>query len=191
MYSLTKHLLLLSLSHVILMTPELKGSSVTSAPQEATTTSDPKSQEKPSLEQSIAFTPPTGWMMADIKKLPPSVKIMVVGEGKTDFPPSINLGLEAYSGTLKQYIKTIKAINSSQGSCWKELGTLTTAVGIGNLYQEDTMTKWGCIRMMHLVLQKENNIYMMTAAATKEEFPSFYRLFFDSMRSLRFIDNVH
>lgn len=188
MYSLTKRLLLFSLWHAIWMTPELFATAeLANFPDIAATTLQKTAEESPP-QRAIAFNPPPEWLMADTKELPPSVKVMFVGHGKGAFPPSINLGMEEYHGTLKQYLKTIKAINSSQGGQLKELGPLQTPAGEGHLYQEDSSTRWGEVRMMHLILQKEGTIYMLTAAAAKEEFSTYYKRFFESMSSLHFID---
>jgi hypothetical protein len=135
---------------------------------------------------AVIFTPPSGWHLADPKSLPPSVKVMVVGKGEREFPPSINLGTEKYSGTLKQYLKRIKEINDSQGAVWKDLGKIRTQAGEASLSQVDTQTQWGNVRMMHAILKKEDMVYILTAASLKEEFPKHYKYFFNSLRSLRF-----
>ncbi len=140
---------------------------------------------------SVMFNPPDGWHLANPKALPPSVKLMVVGSGNNDFPPSINLGTEKIEGDLKNYLKTIKSINDSQGSDWKDLGTIRTQAGTASLSQVDAKTEWGEVRMMHVILVKETTAYILTAAALKEEFPKFYKEFFKSMRSLRFNKNVY
>lgn len=138
--------------------------------------------------ETVMFTPPEGWRLADKTLLSPSVKTMVVGKAKanSEFPPSINLGTETYSGTLKQYLKRIKEINNSQGAEWKDLGMIRTEAGDASLSQVDTKTQWGNVRMMHVILLKEGTAYILTAASLKEEFPNFYKDIFNSLRSLRF-----
>jgi len=135
---------------------------------------------------AILFTPPQGWKAVDPSILTSSVKAMVIGKGAHEFPPSINLGTEAFKGTLKQYLKRIKELNKSQGSEWKDLGTVRTEAGEASLSQVDRKTQWGDVRMMHIILSKDDTIYIMTAASLKEEFPKFYKDFFNSLRSLRF-----
>lgn len=134
----------------------------------------------------VIFTPPEGWRFADTSMLPPSVKTMVIGKGASEFPPSINLGTENYTGTLKQYLKRIKEINQSQGAEWKDLGMIRTEAGDASLSQVDTKTQWGDVRMMHVILLKDGTVYILTAASLKDEFPSFYKDLFNSLRSLRF-----
>ncbi len=140
---------------------------------------------------AVIFNPPDSWHLADPQALPPSVKIMVVGQSNTDFPPSINLGTEKHSGNLKEYLKTIKSINDAQGSDWKDLGTIRTQAGTASLSQVDAKTEWGEIRMMHVIILKEDTAYILTAAALKDEFSKYYKDFFKSMRSLRFNKNVY
>lgn len=153
------------------------------------------SAEEPakSFEQTeaVMFTPPSGWRMADAEALPPSVKIMVVGQGTHELPPSVSLGTENYKGTLKQYLKRVKEINMSKGNEWKDLGTIHTEAGDASLSQVDTKTEWGEVRMMHVMLNKEGTIYIMTASSLKEEFSRYYKDFFNSLRSLRFNQLTH
>ena len=138
----------------------------------------------PTEIQQVQFTPPQGWHFADPTSLPAGVKVMVVGKGSHEFPPSINLGTEAYAGSLKQYLKRIKEINDARGYEWKDLGTIRTQVGTASLSQVDQRTQWGDIRMMHLIFSHEGTIYILTATSLKEEFPNFYREFFATLRSV-------
>ncbi|WP_096030661.1 hypothetical protein [Candidatus Protochlamydia naegleriophila] len=123
--------------------------------------------------------------MADSKLLPERVRLMVVGQGPSAFPPSMNLSLEPYSGSLKEYLKIIKNMNDAQGFEWKDLGTIRTEAGTASLSQVDTKTEWGNVRLMHVILLKNGTIYILTASALKDEFSQFYKEFFASMRSLR------
>lgn len=151
----------------------------------------PSQQTSPTVnsQDKILFTPPNGWRFAESKDLPKSVKVMVVGQGNNEYPPSINLGTENYSGSLKDYLKRVKEINDSQGHEWKDLGTINVKAGEASLSQVDSKNKWGNVRMMHVILKKDNTIYIMTAASLKDEFPKFYKDFFAAFRSLRFDEN--
>lgn len=140
---------------------------------------------------AVFFTPPEGWRMAEPNQLPPNVKVMVVGQGDHNFAPSINLTVEPFKGTLKQYLKIVKNINDSRGAAWQDLGTIRTQAGNGNLSQVDVKTEWGDSRMMHVILLKNNNVYILTAAALREEFPRFYKEFFNALRSLHINKNVY
>lgn len=135
---------------------------------------------------AIIFTPPSGWRNADPSALPPHVKLMVVGHGLKELPPSMNLGVENYTGTLKNYLKRVKDLNRSKGYEWKDLGTIRTEAGNASLSQVDIKTEWGDVRMMHVILLRDKMIYILTAAALKEEFSSNYKEIFNSFRSLRF-----
>lgn len=146
---------------------------------------DQESQRISQEPGAVVFSPPKGWHMADPEELPPHVRVMVVGKGKREFPPSINLSTEEFEGTLKDYLKIVKEINNSQGSEWKDLGTIRTQAGEASLSQAVSVTEWGKVRMMHVILSKNGMIYILTAAAHFEEFPKFYKMFFDAMRSLR------
>lgn len=140
--------------------------------------------EVASEPNAVTFTPPKGWRLAEQKELAPSVKTMVIGKGKREFPPSINLAVEPYSGTLKQYLKIVKSINNANRADWKDLGSIRTLAGDANLSQVDEKAEWGDIRMMHVIFVKNGYAYILTAASLKEEFSAFYKDFFASMRSL-------
>lgn len=133
---------------------------------------------------TVRLVPPPGWQMADTKTLPKNVRLMVVGKGKGQFPPSINLATENYNGTLKDYLKLVKSINAAKGVEWKDLGKIQTEAGEGSLSQIDTKLQWGDVKMLHTILVRKGVVYIVTVAALKEEFPSLYQPFFNSMRSL-------
>ncbi len=143
---------------------------------------NPESLEEPGSAQ---FTPPKGWRIADSKALPEHVRVMVVGSGGHTFPPSINLSTETFSGTVSDYLKIVKEINASQGSEWKNLGKIRTQAGDGSLSQVETVTQWGPVKMMHVIIKHDDTIYILTAAALKNEFPKFYQEFFKSLKSIK------
>jgi hypothetical protein len=142
-------------------------------------------------EGIILFTPPANWLRADSNILPTHVRVMVVGKAPSSFPPSLNLSCEPYQGTLKQYLKIVKNMNAAKGYEWKDLGNIQTQAGIGNLSQVDTKTQWGDVRLMHVILIKNGNVYILTASALKEEFSIFYNQFFAAMRSLRIAKDIY
>lgn len=135
-------------------------------------------------EEAVTFVPPKGWNMAEEKDLPANVKAMVVGKGSKEFPPSINLAVESYTGTHKEYLKIVKGINEAGKREWKDLGTIRTNAGDASLSQVDEKGEWGTVRMMHVILVKDGNVYILTAASLKDEFSRFYKDFFAAMRSL-------
>lgn len=134
---------------------------------------------------AVMFTPPQGWRYADPSQLGKAVRLMVVGNGTSHFPPSINLATEKFAGSLKDYIKIIKRINDKDGSVWKDLGTIKTNAGNGSLSQVDLKNQWGEVREMHVVIKKKDTIYILTSAALRDEFSKYYKDFFDAMRSIK------
>lgn len=133
---------------------------------------------------NITFDPPKEWRFADQKDLPKSVRVMVVGKSSSDFPPSINLGTEEFAGTMKEYLKKVKEINSAQGYSWKNLGKIKTKAGEASLSQAERKTPYGDVKLMHVMLMHEGTVYMLTGAALKSEFSKYYKDFYDSFRSL-------
>lgn len=168
----------------------LIGFSMTALAEEDTQTNAQIIQEqytKPKDEPgAILFTPPEGWRLVDPKEIPGnSIKAMVLGKGKGAIPPTISLGIDNFQGTLKEYLKKIKAINESHGDEWKDLGPIQTEAGQASLSQVDIDTQWGKIRAMHVVFIKDGVVYILTTSAMRDEFSQFYPQFFNVMRSLR------
>ena len=134
------------------------------------------------------FTPPANWSLVDPQQLRQqfkNVKMMVIGKGSHYYSPSINLGIFPFQGTLKQFLKDIKANNEADGCLWQDLGTIQTKAGPASLSQVEEKTEWGKVQQMHVTLIKDGTVYLLTAAALKEEFPKFHQTFFDSLRSLQ------
>lgn len=138
-----------------------------------------------SAEETLTFTPPAGWGLAPRETLTPAIKVMVVGKGQKEYPPSINLATENWSGTLKDYLKVVKDLNDAHSTDFKDLGKVKTEAGEAILTQEDITTKWGDVRQMHLFYLHDGVVYILTSASLKEEFPKYYKEFFSSMTSLR------
>lgn len=174
----------------LLTTSVIITSSIQGLPPSSSQT-QPTQPTKEAEEGIVFFTPPTGWMLADQASLPGRVKTMVIGKGPSNFPPSINLSSEPYKGTLKQYLKIVKNMNTAQGYEWKDLGSIQTQAGAASLSQVDTKSQWGTIRLMHVIVVKNGNVYILTASAMKDEFSIFYNEFFKAMRSLRIVNDLY
>jgi hypothetical protein len=138
----------------------------------------------PLASQEAQFTAPEGWRVAETDQLPPHVQVMVVGKGQLEYPPSINLSTEEFHGTLKDYLQIVKNINQKRGTEWRDLGKIRTEAGEASLSQVNSRTKWGMVRMMHVILVKEDHVYILTASALQSEFSSYYKPFLESLRSL-------
>lgn len=134
---------------------------------------------------TVIFKPPGGWFLADPEALPPTIKIMVVGKGDHELPPSLNLAFENFGGTLKDYLRLVQTINKKKGAEWKDLGKIQTEAGEASLSQVDLKTQWGLEKQMHVIFIKEGTVYILTASALKVEFPRFYKEFFNAFRSLK------
>jgi hypothetical protein len=137
------------------------------------------------------FIPPKGWRAADQKDLSPHVKVLVIGPKlQNDMPPTMNLMIEPYDGTLKSYLKNVKKINDSHGEDWKDLGSLKTKAGDASLSQVEVRSKWGGEKLMHAIIVRNGYAYVLTATAAKAEFGRFYQQFYNALRSLQIYDNV-
>lgn len=149
---------------------------------------DLNQKEEPLIEalekEIISFKPPKNWKSVELDKLSPAVKMMLIGTGKENFPPSITLAVEPFSGTLKDYLKIVKNMNIAEKTEWKDLGKIKTGAGSASLSQYDENSNWGVTRTMTTILVKNGNAYILSATALKSEFSGYYKDFFAAMRSL-------
>ena len=141
--------------------------------------------------ESLIFIPPAGWLAADPAILPSSVKAMVIGKSEKGYPPSINIGLEPFEGSLKSYLKNIKMINEAQNAVWKDMGQISTESGQASLSSVDMATEWGDVKLLHAIIVKYGTAYIMTCASLKEEFSQNSKDFFQAMRSMKVNKDVY
>lgn len=126
---------------------------------------------------------PLGWSLASMDTLPNSVIYAAMTKGKGAYPPSVHIVEEPFNGSLKDYLKIVKSINLRKGGEWKDLGKIKTKAGEGSLSQLEVKNQWGNVRMLHAIILKDGSIFIITASALKEEFPSYYKVFFEIMQS--------
>jgi hypothetical protein len=131
------------------------------------------------------FTPPQGWEIADPKSLSPRVKIAFLKKVGSGFCPSMNLAIEETSVSLQEYLKAVKSIHEQDRSNrWRQLGKVHTQAGLAQLTEIDSKTEWGAVRILQLILLKEERAYVLTASALKEDFSDYYREIQSAFRSL-------
>ncbi len=131
------------------------------------------------------FLPPQEWEIADPTTLSSRVKIAFFKPKSHGFFPSINLSVEKTSVSLSDYLKAVKAIHEQdRNNHWRALGKVHTAAGLAQLTEIDTLSEWGPVRMLQLILLKEGHAYVLTAAALKKEFSKFYKEIQTAFRSL-------
>ena len=131
------------------------------------------------------FIPPEGWEIADPKTYTSHVQIAFLKRTNKGFFPSINLAIEETQATLSDYLKAVKAIHEQdRNNHWRALGKVQTAAGLAQLTEIDSTIEIGPIRLLQLILIKEGRAYVLTAAALKEEFSTYYKNFQTAFRSL-------
>jgi hypothetical protein len=177
---------------LILFLSPLLGEEIEQVKKESIAESDIRLHYIKALEipEACVFAPPSGWLAADPEKFPDNVQAMVIGKGKGHYPPSMYLWIEPYDGTLKGYIKQIQKINEDQLAQFKDLGQISTETGNAALCQVDMKNEWGDVRLLHAVVVRYGSVYILTAAALKDEFPDYYKDFFRSIRSMKINPDV-
>lgn len=131
------------------------------------------------------FIPPVDWELSFPPSTTPHVKIIFTKPKALGFHPSINLSIEPTTASLEEYLKAIKEIHEQdRDKEWSLLGKMQTPAGLAQLTQINTSSEWGPVRMLQLILVKQGNAYILTAAALKKEFSSYYTFFHKALRSL-------
>lgn len=147
-----------------------------------------QAQEESSLP---FFTPPSGWEMQVPSSVTPHVKILFTLPHKEGLSPSMNLSIEPTSLSQEEYIKTVKSLHEEdRNKEWQLLGKMQTKAGLAQLTQINTLSEWGPVRILQLIFVKEGFAYVITAAALKKEFSSYYSLFHKALRSFTLTNDL-
>ncbi|OGN56267.1 MAG: hypothetical protein A3D96_02345 [Chlamydiae bacterium RIFCSPHIGHO2_12_FULL_44_59] len=137
------------------------------------------------------FVPPTDWEPAKPKNPSPYVKIAFLGNGTTEFRPSINLAVEEVDVGLKEYVKTVKGLHVQDPQAKvRDLGKFSMKGGDGQLLEISNVSQFGNIKLLQAILVKNNLAYILTSASLKEEFAKFQSALIQSLASLNIIENI-
>ncbi len=139
------------------------------------------------------FIPPKGWEFADPSHLSPRVQVGFVMVNKNNsFNPSLNLAIEEKVEVgMEEYLKCIKARHEKEHkNRWRDLGSFATPAGTARLTSLDTKTEGGEARLLQLILIKDKQAYILTAAASKEDFGQHHQEFEKAFRSLQLTDDL-
>lgn len=128
---------------------------------------------------------PDGWgCVTDEAQLPKKIRLIAIGESKGKFTPSINLATEETEQSIAEYIESAKHYHESEPNTQvTKLGFIPTKAGKAQLLQIDRKSDFGVIRFLQAALIDESIAYVITATCLKDEFPSFCKRFFDSIKS--------
>lgn len=130
------------------------------------------------------FHPPEGWEYALPDNHSPFLQVGFVGKGSTAFRPSINLAIEEVDVSAKQYLKAVKEIHLSEpNTTWRDLGKFATRAGEGRLTEIGKTSPVGEIKMLQMVVVKENMAYILTGAAIKADYLQLQSTFTRSFQS--------
>ncbi|MGD0664649.1 MAG: hypothetical protein ABSA17_02825 [Rhabdochlamydiaceae bacterium] len=136
--------------------------------------------------ETCFFIPPKNWEIANPEILAPRVHICFLGKSSKGLAPSINLASEKVDISLDAYIEEVRKIHAADpNSRWRDLGKYKTLLGEGRLTELETHAETGIVRMVQLIVIKDHVAYILTAGALKEEFPKYYKLFDQTLRSLQ------
>jgi len=153
-----------------------------------------ESQTNASQNESIiyaTFIPPTKWNAVDESLLSPRVVTAYVDRSSTGFLPSINLAIENTDLDLKEYLRYAKALHQSDTKTrWREIGQFLTKAGKGQLTAIDMESKWGPVRMLQLIIMANKKAYILTASASKADFPFFHGQFKDAFSSFSITEDL-
>ena len=137
------------------------------------------------------FVPPEGWLPARPQSVSTCVQIGFIGQGKTQFHPSLNLAIEETQASLKEYVRAVKAIHLAQvGTKWLDLGAFQMRAGAGRLIQLEISSPLGPQCVMQALFVQGGRAYILTGACLKEELLTFRSTFIDSFCSFTEIPDL-
>ena len=131
------------------------------------------------------FVPPSGWQCALPKNLSQYVRVGFIGNGSTQFHPSINLAIEDVDTSQREYVKAVKEIHlADPKTTWRDLGKFTMKAGVGNLTEISSSSAWGEVKMLQAILVQNKKAYILTAAVLKKDYTRFQKEILESLQSL-------
>jgi len=137
------------------------------------------------------FVPPANWEATKPAALSEYVQIGFVGKASSEFRPSLNFATEEVDVSLKQYVKAVKKMHSTEPqTTWRDLGKFKMQAGEGRLTEITSPSAWGQIKILQLLFVEGNTAYILTGAALKNEFAKFQNDFMDTFRSLSLIPDI-
>ncbi len=135
--------------------------------------------------------PPQDWEIAFPNTLSSCIQIGFLGKGSSPFRPSINLATEEVFVGLKQYVKAARAMHLEEpGMTWRDLGKFTTQSGEGRLIEITRESPLGVVKMLQLLLVKDNTAYIATGAASKSDFLACQAVFTKTFQTLTIADHL-
>jgi hypothetical protein len=137
------------------------------------------------------FIPPSNWECKKPKDLSSYVQVGFIGKGSSSFHPSINFAKESVTVSLKEYVKAVKKIHSTEPqTSWRDLGKFKMKAGEGRLTEITTASPYGNIKMLQALFVQDATAYILTGAALAKEFAQFQNEFLSTFRSFSLISDL-
>ena len=144
----------------------------------------------PALSLS-SFTVPDGW--EQVRHVTPknNVKMLVRQPKANILPPSINLVVEDVEVSLSEYLQIVKDLHKYINNAeLHDLGKINTKAGSAQLITIEMNSTWGDTKILQALFIKDNVAYVITATALKEDFPNYYKDFFNAIKSFDIHENI-
>jgi hypothetical protein len=140
--------------------------------------------------ETCIFTPPSGWKPLASKELS-KTQIGFAKKGSGQFNPSINLVSELVDCDLKEYLKAVKKVHTSQPNTrWIDLGTIVMKAGVGRLTEIRKPSLCGEIVLLQAIFIQSETAYILTGAVLKNELVSNQKELITSFRSLELVPSI-
>lgn len=141
----------------------------------------------------VYFIPPSQWEMADPKDLAKHVEISFIGKPdlRSRFCPSINLATEKIAVSQEKYVQAVKKLHQhKQKEEWRDLGDFKTRAGTAHLTCIDTQADQNELKLLQLILVRDQTAYILTAGVLKRDFLALLPAINESFRSLTYTDDL-
>ena len=139
----------------------------------------------------LIFTPPKDWEVVNPQFQTSCVKINFIGKSNKEYRPSLNLASEPIDISMNEYIAAVRKIHQADPNRrWRDLGKYPVPAGEARLTEIESRNGAGDIRLLQLIVIKDNVAYVITTTSLKEEFFKFYKDFQDVFRSVKFTPNL-
>lgn len=134
----------------------------------------------------MTFTPPKGWVIADLAQMQGEIKVGFIKSTKGFFSPAITLSFERVEdGNFLTYLSAVKQHYASDPTNYcRMLGTLNTSLGETALLQIDVKHQCGKIGVFQAISFCENYAIIQTATCLQKDLLAMREIFLDSFKSI-------
>ncbi|NGX34472.1 MAG: hypothetical protein K1060chlam1_00825 [Candidatus Anoxychlamydiales bacterium] len=142
-------------------------------------------------EKTAFFIPPKDWVIINPKTYTPYMKAAFTKNEKAICRPTMNFSIQETDFTLDEYTNEAKRAHEIDPNItYTILGNIDFKESKATLSEVSKTANSIDYKILQLILVKEKNAYILTAACKKEDRIDYYPIFINSFKSFELTDDL-